>query len=241
MPRGYARPKWIFRWTSSCIRGEASNWLADPRLAALPLAYREPLRSALGPCLDTSNESGPVRELARSVAEGTGWQTLVFLTALNRSLFETFRHVVRDDGPPHPPEITFRTKEASCRDLAMLFCAACRSMGIAARFVSGYERGAALQKQAYMHAWAEVYLAGDGWRGYNPSQGLAVANSHVAVAAAADPKLAAPLSGSYWAFSGPASPTVVQAANILSSAFQRAPRPVRRLTCAVKGKDRADA
>ena len=185
--------------------------------------------------------TGPVRELARSVAEGTGWQTLVFLTALNRSLFETFRHVVRDDGPPHPPEITFRTKEASCRDLTMLFCAACRSMRIAARFVSGYERGAALQKQAYMHAWAEVYLAGDGWRGYNPSQGLAVANSHVAVAAAADPKLAAPLSGSYWAFSGPASPTVVQAANILSSAFQRAPRPVRRLTCAVKGKDRADA
>jgi len=171
--------------------------LADPRLASLPFVYREPLRSALAPCLDASEESVPVRDFARSVVDGTGWQTLVFLTALNRTLFDTFRHVVRDDGPPHPPEVTIRSKEASCRDLAVLFCAACRSMGIAARFVSGYERGAAEQEQSYMHAWAEVYLPGGGWRGYDPSQGLAVADSHVAVAAAADPRLAAPLSGSY--------------------------------------------
>ena len=171
--------------------------LTDPHLMALPFVYPEPLRSALRPCLDTSDESVPVRDFARSVVDGTGWQTLVFLTALNRTLFETFRHVVRDVGPPQPSEVTFLSKEATCRDLAMLFCAACRSMGIAARFVSGYECGAAQQEQAYMHAWAEVYLPGGGWRGYDPSQGLAVADSHVAVAAAADPRLAAPLSGSY--------------------------------------------
>jgi transglutaminase-like putative cysteine protease len=171
--------------------------LADARLATLPLVYREPLRSALAPCLDASGESAVVRDFARSVVDGTGWQTLVFLTALNRTLYDTFHHVVRDIGPPHPPEVTIRSKEASCRDLATLFCAACRSMGIAARFVSGYERGAAQQELAYMHAWAEVYLPGGGWRGYDPSQGLAVADSHIAVAASADPRLAAPLSGTY--------------------------------------------
>ncbi len=52
-----------------------------------------------------------------------------------------------------------------------------------------------------MHAWAEVYVPGGGWRGYDPSQGLAVAATHVAVAAAADPRLAAPISGT---FRGPA-------------------------------------
>jgi transglutaminase-like putative cysteine protease len=171
--------------------------LADARMATLPFVYREPLRSALAPSLDTSEESAAVRDFAMSVVNGTGSQTLVFLTALNRTLFDAFRHVVRDDGPPHPPEVTIRSKEASCRDLAMLFCAACRSMGIAARFVSGYGYGADEQEQSYMHAWAEVYLPGGGWRGYDPSQGFAVADSHVVVAAAADPRLAAPLSGTY--------------------------------------------
>jgi transglutaminase-like putative cysteine protease len=170
--------------------------LADTRLATLPFVYQEPVRSALAPCLDASAESTPVRDFARSVLDGAGSQTLVFLTALNRTLYDNFRHVVRDIGPPHPPEVTVRSKEASCRDLAALFCAACRSMGVAARFVSGYDCGLA-QEQAYMHAWAEVYLPGGGWRGYDPSHGLAVANSHVAIAASADPRLASPLSGTY--------------------------------------------
>jgi len=171
--------------------------LGEPRQAALPLAYPEPLGAALGPCLEPAGQPAAVRDFARSVVEATGGQTLVFLTALNRTLYENFRHLVRDAGPPHPPDLTVRSKEGSCRDLATLFSAACRSVGIAARFVSGYECGSAEAEQAYMHAWAEVYLPGGGWRGYDPSLGLAVAGSHVAVAAAADPRLAAPMAGSY--------------------------------------------
>lgn len=160
-------------------------------------AYPEPLRSALAPYLEAENPAGPVSGFAGAVAEAGGRDTLPFLTALNQRIFEAFRHVTRDDGPAHPPEITLRESEGTCRDLAVLFCSACRTMGIAARFVSGYEREAALQERADMHAWAEVYLPGGGWRGYDPSQGLAVATSHVAVAAAADPRLAAPISGLY--------------------------------------------
>ena len=70
-------------------------------------------------------------------------------------------------------------------------------MGIAARFVSGYEIGAAEADGGDLHAWAEVYLQGGGWRGFDPSRGLAVADSHVAVAAASDPLLAAPVTGTY--------------------------------------------
>ena len=160
-------------------------------------AYPEPLRSALAPYLEAENPSGPVSGFAAAIAAAEGRGTLPFLTALNQRMFETFRHVTRDDGPAHPPEVTLRECEGTCRDLAVLFCSACRKMGIAARFVSGYEREAALQERADMHAWAEVYLPGGGWRGYDPSQGLAVATSHVAVAAAADPRLASPISGLY--------------------------------------------
>ena len=70
-------------------------------------------------------------------------------------------------------------------------------MGIAARFVSGYECASASVEDSYMHAWAEVYLPGIGWRGYDPSRGLAVSNGHIAVAAGFDPDLASPISGWY--------------------------------------------
>ncbi len=70
-------------------------------------------------------------------------------------------------------------------------------MGIAARFVSGYECASADRPDSYLHAWAEVYLPGIGWRGYDPSRGLAVSNGHVAVAAGFDHDLASPVAGWY--------------------------------------------
>ena len=64
-------------------------------------------------------------------------------------------------------------------------------------FVSGYECVPSRGADAYMHTWAEVYLPGIGWRGYDPSRGLAVSNRHLAVAAGFSPDLAAPVSGWY--------------------------------------------
>lgn len=159
-------------------------------------AYPEPLRSALAPYLQAGEAAGPVEELIRAV-DANSADTPAFLTGLNRRLFEAFGHVIREDGPPNPPEVTLRERQGTCRDLAVLFCAACRQVGLAARFVSGYESGAVFDTQAQMHAWAEVYLRGGGWRGYDPTQGLAVSTGHVAVAAAADPLLAIPISGTY--------------------------------------------
>jgi transglutaminase-like putative cysteine protease len=152
---------------------------------------REPLRSALAPYLGPGQPEAVV-EFVRPIARAG---TLDFLGELNRTIFEGFAYQVRDHGPAEPPESTLAARSGSCRDLAVLFCAGCRAVGIPARFVSGYQ--ASDQERPDMHAWAEVYLQGGGWRGYDPSQGLAVAAAHVAVAAAADPRLAAPVSGTY--------------------------------------------
>jgi len=177
------------------LRENPFDFQLNSEFASLPLALPPILESPLAPYLGPAAE--PVHDLARTVAAESGSKTLPFLTALNRRIFDSLGHIVRDFGPPHPPEITLAEREGSCRDLAILFCAAARTVGIPARFVSGYECEAAQHEKAHMHAWAEVFLPGGGWRGYDPSQGLATYTAHVAVAAAADPKLAAPVSGSY--------------------------------------------
>lgn len=171
--------------------------LAGREVFSVPLVYPEPLCAALAPYLARAGEPEAVREFAASVAAQAGGRTLDFLMGLTTTLFETSTHVIRGTGNPYAPEVTLRERTGSCRDLAVLFCAACRAMGMAARFVSGYECGAASMEHAYLHAWGEVYLNGGGWRGYDPARGLAVSTYHVPVAAAADPQLAAPVSGTY--------------------------------------------
>lgn len=154
-------------------------------------SYEEPLHSALAPYLEIADIPALAGFLPRDP------DPMAFLAALNARLFQDFQQVVRDEGEPYAPEVTLRRRAGSCRDLAVLFCAACRARGLAARFVSGYEQAAAFEDQRHMHAWAEVYLPGGGWRGFDPSRGLAVSTGHVAVAAAADPRLAAPVAGTY--------------------------------------------
>ena len=184
------------RFTLETLRDNAFHYVLTPLDLRLPLEYPRPLRAPLMPYL-RPEDSAEVRRFALSLAEECDWKTLPFLAALNQRLFATTRQVIREVGAPHAAETTLRDQEGSCRDLAVLFCAACRDLGLAARFVSGYERDASLQENGDLHAWAEVYLEGAGWRGYDPSRGLAVAASHVAVAAASDPLFAAPVTGTY--------------------------------------------
>jgi transglutaminase-like putative cysteine protease len=66
--------------------------------------------------------------------------------------------------------------------MAVLFIEACRYVGIAARYVSGYRINGADNELQYLAAWGEVYLPGAGWRGYDPSLGVAVTDRHVALA-----------------------------------------------------------
>jgi len=178
------------------LRDNPFDFLPSPLDRQLPMQYPDPFRAPLASYV-AATPDGPVRAFAESLAEECGWQTMPFLSALNLRLNQTTRQVVRHEGAPLSPEETLCAREGSCRDLAVLFCAACHALGIAARFVSGYERDSALEDEGDLHAWAEVYLQGGGWRGYDPSRGLAVGTSHVPVAAAANPLLAAPVTGTF--------------------------------------------
>ena len=184
-------------FTLDTLRSNPFDFLLLDNDRDLPVQYAEALRGPLLPYLRADHDPS-VRAFAQQIANESAWNTLGFIGALNTTLYQETRHVIRHDGAAHAPARTLSEREGSCRDTAQLFCAACRAMGIAARFVSGYELGAALDPGGGdLHAWAEVYLQGGGWRGYDPSRGLAVADAHVPVAAASDPALAAPVTGTF--------------------------------------------
>lgn len=186
------------RFTVETLRANPFDYLlADATLLRVPVRYGERLGCVLAPYTARANSSETVAGFARAVAGRAEWSTVAFLTGLTAEIYGGFQSVLRPQGQPLPAVETLRARVGSCRDFAVLFAEACRAMGLAARFVSGYEREAACAEPAYMHAWAEVYLPGGGWRGFDPSRGMAVATSHVAVAAALDPEMAAPVAGAY--------------------------------------------
>jgi len=89
----------------------------------------------------------------------------------------------------------------SCRDFAHLFMEATRSLGFAARFVSGYLNApVAGGRSGATHAWTEVYLPGAGWKGFDPTSGEIAGSRHIAVAVARLPEAVSPVTG---AFVGP--------------------------------------
>ena len=164
----------------------------------LPVEYSEDLHERLATALRTSEtDSDPIREFVRPVMDRASGLLIPFLSELNSEIHRRFEVTVREHGDPWSPARTLREERAACRDLATLFMDCCRTVGIAARFVSGYQENRGSSDERYMHAWAEVYLPGGGWRGYDPTQGLSVSNQHVSVAASAFARCATPISGSF--------------------------------------------
>jgi transglutaminase-like putative cysteine protease len=175
------------------------NWIiTDPAVASLPASYDAATALSLSPFLAREPVDSGVAAWAAELAAGVGQATAPFLMALADRIHHGFHHVGRPDGDPLEPAEILAGRSGACRDTAMLYVAACRSQGLAARFVSGYSMHHPPEvTEQELHAWAEVYLPGAGWRAFDPSLGLAVADGHLVLATAPDHRRAAPLSGSY--------------------------------------------
>jgi transglutaminase-like putative cysteine protease len=159
----------------------------------VPVRYGERLAQTLRPYM-ASRSTGAVGALADAAAIAAEGDAQAFPLALVASIHKTCRQIRREEGEPLPAAATLRAGEGSCRDLAQVFLEASRSKGYAGRFVSGYiaTRG---EQEAELHAWAELYMPGGGWRGFDSTTGLAVADRHIALARSATPSLAATVSG----------------------------------------------
>ena len=165
----------------------------------LPLKYssieKQLLCSAL--TIDPPEISDEIFRRVKEIREYSNNNTVVFLTNLNNAIAAEFDVRYRDDGPPLSPCETFERREGSCRDLAWLHVSMLRHAGIASRFVSGYFYLDAEEPVWELHAWVEAYIPGGGWRGFDPSHGLACADQHVAIAASPFPESTMPVAGSY--------------------------------------------
>lgn len=165
------------------LEGGAERW---------PFDYDPLLRAELAPCLGGVQ---PGRGVTALLPSG-GHDTLPMLIALARRIASEVRYIRRDEPGVWEPEETLARAEGSCRDSGLVLVQAMRALGIAARFCSGYlldpDEGT-----ADLHAWAEAFIPGAGWIGFDPTSGLLAAEYHLPLSAAADPRRAAPVSGTH--------------------------------------------
>ncbi|MCP9840476.1 transglutaminase family protein [Synechococcus sp. J7-Johnson] len=139
-------------------------------------------------------------ELAQEALMGSDQRALMFLQQLVEMIQDRVKYTQRHAGPAWPAGRTLRERVGSCRDLAVLMIEACRCVGLPARFVSGYHLVEPTPKRYDLHAWAEVYLPGAGWRGFDPSGMGAIDDRYIPLATSSRPSLTAAVSGT---FSGP--------------------------------------
>lgn len=127
-------------------------------------------------------------------------ETVPFLVALNNLVHASLKYTRRYERGIQPSTTTLQLGTGSCRDYAVLFVELCRTLGIAARFVSGYLYDPTPDSPAYgaMHAWAEVYLPGAGWKGIDPTHGIFCNDAFIPVAHAAVAESVNPIQGSYY-------------------------------------------
>lgn len=179
------------------------DFLVDDHALHIPFNYKPEEHIALAPYLssDYANDARLLRwvEQFRRVPRGT--ETYTVVDRMNHQIHADFGYEVREEEGVRTPAETLGLKKGSCRDLAALFLESCRHIGIAARFVSGYVHGPATEAGgASTHAWAEVYLPGAGWKGFDPTNDVIVGSDHIPVAVHRHPEAIPPVAGT---FTGP--------------------------------------
>lgn len=134
--------------------------------------------------------------------DGTA-DTHALLAGMTQTIKRTFRHGARHQKGTQEPVLTLRLASGSCRDLAVLMIAGLRSLGFAARFVSGYLNVADSDESltgGNTHAWVQAYVPGPGWVDFDPSSGAAGSRNLVRVAVVLAPDEAIPLQGTWTGF-----------------------------------------
>lgn len=166
-----------------------------------PFVYTAEDRIVLSPYMDSEQPAGGDRLtdwLADIWRPDELIQTYTLLQRLNNHIHETFTYKLREEPGVQTAAETLSLGSGSCRDFAHLFIKATRAFGLASRFVSGYLHvPPPTIDVGSTHAWAEVYLPGVGWKGFDPTIADIAGSNHIAVAVARLPESVPPVAGSF--------------------------------------------
>lgn len=180
----------------------------EPFAQTLPFSYPASEVPDLGRTIERHYRD-PERKVSewtrRFLNSGIGTtNTEDFLLKVTAAIREEFTYTQRYTPGVQTPTETLELMSGSCRDYALFMMEAVRSVGLAARFVSGYLYDPAIDGGASdvvgsgsTHAWVEVYLPGAGWLEFDPTNGSYGAHNLVRIAVAREPSQALPISGSF--------------------------------------------
>lgn len=175
----------------------------DPSALTYPFAYDPEEAVDLAPSIRMQHPDHEVSLWARRFPRARQpTETGRLLMTLCFAIHEGFAYARRTERGTQLPAVTLKLRRGTCRDFAFLMMEAVRSLGFAARFVSGYvyvsdRDGPAHQGGGATHAWCQVYLPGAGWVDFDPTNGIVGSRDLIRVAVARAPQQALPLSGSY--------------------------------------------
>lgn len=173
----------------------------------MPFSYSTAEMPNLGRAIERAypDPEHKVDDWARQfLSELAAADTFELLQAMNSGIKQQFQYAARDEMGTQDPVKTLERSSGSCRDFALLMMEAGRSLGFAARFVSGYlydenlvgARGGLVGGGA-THAWTQIYLPGACWVEFDPTNALVGGRNLIRVAVARDPAQAVPLSGTF--------------------------------------------
>ena len=191
---------------------DASDLALTDAARSFPVDYSAEEMPDLAHCI-ARHHADPDDEVGRWARQflhaGGRIGTLELLVRLCQGIHQGFLYRRREAKGIQQPLETLRLGHGSCRDFALLMIEAARSLGLAARFVSGYlavpfmhneepaSDGAVNPAHGATHAWAQVYLPGAGWIDFDPTSGSVGKAALVTVAVVRDPDQALPLHGTF--------------------------------------------
>ena len=177
----------------------------DATAETYPFQYAADELPDLMPCIERRypDAEGKLDAWVKTFYSGEPVSTQELLIGITHAIRQQLVYQPRAEFGTQMPSETLSTGTGSCRDYALLMMEAVRTLGLGARFVTGYLYDMAadvpggLVGGAATHAWVQVFLPGAGWTEFDPTNGIIGGENLIRVAVARDPLQAVPLQGTF--------------------------------------------